>query len=63
MILHRQGDVTAEQFQGIKFTVFVKRISGAPPETDNASQTAPGFERREALEELGSDVAVRTQKN
>ena len=40
VILHRQGDVTAEQFQGIKFTVFVKRISGAPPETDNASQPA-----------------------
>src|SRR6266567_1971073 len=58
MILHCQRDITAQHFQSVEFTVFVQRIAETAAKRNYASQASSGFQRRETLEEFGSDVAV-----
>ena len=60
MILHRQRDVTGEQFQSVEFTVFVKRVAGTAAEGDHSSETASGAQRSETLEQFRRDVAIGT---
>jgi hypothetical protein len=63
VILNRKRDVAAEQFKRIEFAVLVERLTRAAAEADDAGEAASGFEWSEALEEFGSDVAVRTKED
>src|SRR5579864_1950802 len=63
VILDGESTVAAEQFERVEFAVFIERIAGTASEGDDASEAPRGFERREALEEFGRDVAVGTEEH
>ena len=63
VILNRQRDVAAEQFERIEFAVFVERIAGSAAESDDSGKASSGFQGREALEQFRRDVAIRTQED
>ena len=63
MILDGQRHVVAEQFKGVKRVFLVQRIAFAPSEDNRSDELSPHFERANAFEEFGRDVAIRTEKN
>ncbi len=63
MILHGDSHVVAQQFESIQFFGIVEGIAFPAAERDNSDQLAADFQRRDALEQFGRDVAIRTQKS
>ena len=63
VILNRERDVAAEQFEGVEFVVFVERIAGTASESDHSRQLSSRFQGSEAFEQFRCDVAVGTQEH
>src|SRR5438270_14102241 len=63
MVLYREGNVRAQQFQRIQFTVFVEGIARSATQGNHSGEASAGLERRQALEEFRGDVPVGAQKN
>ena len=43
VILYREGDVGAEQFERVEFAVFIERVARAATECDNSGEPASGL--------------------
>src|SRR5208282_3222404 len=63
VILNRQRHVVAQHFKSVERVFFVQGFAGLASRGDGPDQLSPDFQRANALEQFGSDIAVRTEKN
>ncbi len=63
MILNGQRNVAAQQIECVEFAVFIERIPGTAAQGDHSRQSSSGFQRGEAFEEFGRDIAIGTQEH
>src|SRR5580658_658072 len=63
VILNGQGYVVAQHFKSIERIFFIQAFAGPASEDDRSDQLSPDFQWANALEQFGSDVAVRAEKD
>ena len=63
VILNGQRHVVAQHFKSVERVFFVQCIAGPASQGDHSGKLSPNFQRADALEQFGCDIAVRTQKD
>src|SRR5208282_855197 len=63
VILYGQRHVMAQHFESVERVLFIDRVAETASEGDYTGELSPDFQRANALEQFGRNIAHRTQKD